>query len=402
MSPQAEQRLPQNRNISETTLSSPAQTAMPIDNHLPFLDHLRVALTILVIMIHLAFTYGALPPWYYQEKTSNGITIDLLTFFACINQAFIMSCFFMLAAYFTEKSYRRKGTSAFLRRRVLRLALPLILYDLFLHPFALYLGQKKTVGYQLFFLQYLRHFPGIGNGPLWYIVVLLLFTFLYVALDKMPGAFFHNTGRSLTLWGIILFTLILSLTTFLSRIWFPIALTFTMSQILTKAEFAYIPSYLSLFILGVLAARHNWLRNLPSCAGKFGPGIALAAILLYPPLALISGIRENPAPFLGGIHWQSLSYALWESVVCVGMCLGLPLFFRQYLNHHTRWGNILSAQTYIVYLIHTPVIVCFAYAFRNIPLHPLMKFFLASLITVPLCFLCGFILHKINFVRHIL
>src|ERR1700730_8163280 len=39
-----------------------------------FMDNLRVFLTILVIMHHLAITYGAAGSWYYYDPTKNLLT----------------------------------------------------------------------------------------------------------------------------------------------------------------------------------------------------------------------------------------------------------------------------------------------------------------------------------------
>jgi hypothetical protein len=51
-----------------------------------------------------------------------------------------------------------------------------------------------------------------------------------------------------------------------------------------------------------------------------------ASLILFP-LALLTG----GANFLGGGHWQSAAYALWDSTLAVGWFLALITFFRAYL-----------------------------------------------------------------------
>jgi hypothetical protein len=53
-----------------------------------------------------------------------------------MNQAFFMGCFFLLAGFFTPGSYDRKGGRSFLADRLLRLGVPLLIYEFVLGPLA--------------------------------------------------------------------------------------------------------------------------------------------------------------------------------------------------------------------------------------------------------------------------
>jgi glucan biosynthesis protein C len=48
-----------------------------------------------------------------------------------------------------------------------------------------------------------------------------------------------------------------------------------------------------------------------------------------------------------------------------------------------------------VYLIHPVVLVGFAYAFHVVALYPLLKWGIAALVTIPLCFLISLVIRKI-------
>jgi len=102
----------------------------------------------------------------------------------------------------------------------------------------------------------------------------------------------------------------------------------------------------------------------------------------------------------GGVNWFAFGYALWEAFVGVGM--GLPVLFRQRWNHQGRLARSLVANVYLVYLIHPVVLIGFAYAFLVVALYPLLKWGIAVLVILPLCFLISLAIRKIPLVNRVL
>lgn len=103
-----------------------------------FLDHLRAALTVLVVLHHLAVIYGANAAFYYVEPPApkDQLAFLLLLAFVLVNQAYFMGCFFLISRYFTPGSFDRKGPGAFYKDRLLRLGIPLTVYAFVLSPIA--------------------------------------------------------------------------------------------------------------------------------------------------------------------------------------------------------------------------------------------------------------------------
>jgi surface polysaccharide O-acyltransferase-like enzyme len=116
----------------------------------------------------------------------------------------------------------------------------------------------------------------------------------------------------------------------------------------------------------------------------------------------VVGTHMSGYPMAGGFNWLAFVYALWESFVIVGVCIGLLILFRQRLNHQGRLARNMAAVVYIVYLIHPPILIAFAYAFHIVPLYPLLKWAIAVLITIPLCFLIAYLIRKIPYVNRVL
>jgi glucan biosynthesis protein C len=360
-----------------------------------FIDHLRVALIILVVLHHIAVIYAANSPFYYLEPAYQDVpALVILVFFELFNQAYFMGFFFLLSGYFTPGSFDRKGPRLFLRDRLLRLGIPLLAYMFVLNPIA-WIGvyqmpvELTKITTPFTWQQYPKL---IGIGPLWFVVMLLVFDFGYIAVRVVARSLAPRDGVLPRYRAIGAFVLVLALTTYLIRIVLPLG-----KAVHGFPTLAYLPQYLSFFVLGVLGARRKWLQTVPGSMGKAGLGAALGVTLLLLPLAF-SG-RTN---FLGRGQWQSAAYALWDSAFAVGMCLALTTFFRRFFNRQGRLGRLLTRSAFTVYVIHIPVIVLLALALRGVQLEHLLKFGLLALIGVPLCFAVAGLIGRITRAAQIL
>lgn len=390
-----------NKESLQPTEESPVQAGTGRTSRLFFIDHLRAALVTLVVLHHVAVVYGAIvPSFYYIEPPFNDPLAGLVLLgFALFNQAWFMGAFFLLAGYFAPGSYDRKGPGSFLKDRLLRLGTPLVIFYFVLSPIS-------SIGYWLMpasltgittplTWQVYPHL--LGTGPMWFLAMLLIFTFGYAAwrwLTRNRTSSSTSKSSLPSYLGIGIFILALALVSYLVRIVVPIG-----KFVLEFPTLAYLPQYLSFFVLGTVASRHDWLRTLRSM-GVVGFVIAVVAAVALFPIAFISLLisLENASqqiPPFGYGTWQSAVYTLWDSIFAVGMCLGLIPLFRRFFNGQGRFGRFLSQHSYTVYVIHIPIVVFLACALRGIELAPLLKFGMASLIGVPLCFAFAYIVRKI-------
>jgi glucans biosynthesis protein C len=387
-----------------------AAAAPPQGKRLLFVDNLRILLISMVLVVHLDDTYGAVGSWDYHDPAKNLLTGTILSIPNAIGMASGMGFFFLLAGYFTPGSYDRKGPRSFLRDRLVRLGLPLLLYDLLLHPLVVYIGSGLHGSYWSFYGNFLLQMRGV-TGVVWFLAVLLLFDLLYATWRVLTRHRTQTTGRTGKLpsyRAIFGFIFALGLVTFVVRIWWPAGSIF----LLLNVPVGYLPQYISFYILGLIAYRRNWFLELTPKMGRDWSLIALMATLIIFggvvfPSAMqqemaAPGTRQAGLAIAGGFNWLAFSYALWESFVVVGVCIGLLVLFRQRWNYQGRLARSLAANVYIVYLIHAPVLVGFAYAFHVVALYPLLKWSIAVLITIPLCFLISSVIRKIPLVNRVL
>jgi glucans biosynthesis protein C len=382
-----------------------ADIPLKATSRLYFIDNIRVFLTILVVLHHLMIAFSGTGSWYYSETGQDLLTQAIGAWFCATNQAYFMGLFLLISAYFIPGSFDRKGAGQFLKDRLIRLGIPLAVYSWVINPVFVYAVSYKDIQkpfWQYFPGEYFSHNSILGNGPLWFVEVLLIFTLVYLAWRRVGGsrpvaptkeAAFPGNGM------IAVFALLLGMAGFLIRIPFPMdAYTFQPLNL----QFGFFVQYIALFVMGLIAYRRNWLSTLSDRSGIFWLRIAALLVAVWLPMVLACGIVENDNLLKGGWHWQSLLYALWESFLCVGMCIGLIYVFRRHFNRRGAVSGFLIPNAYTAYIIHAPVITALAFAVHSIPVYPLLKWVVVGLVAVPMCFGLSSLIRKLPFMDRVL
>jgi peptidoglycan/LPS O-acetylase OafA/YrhL len=392
----------------QPTEQIPNQMVTRKTSRLFFIDHLRAALVILVVLHHVAVVYGEGVSFYYVDPPNKeSLTYLGLLVFALANQAWFMGALFLLAGYFTPRSYNRKGPGPFLKARLRRLGIPLLLWIFVLGPLTsigFYLEPNPRIAGPLTWQSYWQAYPYLlGLGPLWFVALLLIFSFGYVGwrmLTRKRKAPLISQPSRPSYRTIGIFVLALALASYLFRIIVPLGQPVTLFvDFLDFPTIAYLPQYLSFFIVGAVAAHYDWFQTLPHPLGIVGFVSAVGAFVFLFPLAFLGGLQGE---FLGYGQWQSAVYALWDSIFAVGMCLAVIPFFRRFFNGTEQFGRFLSRHSYAVYILHSPIIMLLALAVQGIELEQLAKFGLVSTIGVPLCFIVAYLVRKLPFASRIL
>jgi fucose 4-O-acetylase-like acetyltransferase len=162
-----------------------------------YIDCLRGVMIALVVLHHMAITYGASGGWSYHELPSSATPSSvILSLFVTTNQAYMMGILFLLAGYFTPGSLERKGYARFLSDRFLRLGLPLLAFGLILGPLTVAMvTAAEGKGFWSTFVWLSNHGVFI-NGPLWFLLALLIFSLAYCAWRAWFGAPLTSAQRA--------------------------------------------------------------------------------------------------------------------------------------------------------------------------------------------------------------
>lgn len=364
---------------------------------LVFIDNLRILLILLVIAHHVGQAYGATGGWWAYQNTER---VPWLGLFFTVNRSFFMSLFFLISGYFMPSAFDHKGSRRFLTERFRRFGLPLLVFFLLIIPLEHYAYFLNFRPYEpLAFADYYRDYyfglgpkpadwsgpawPEMNFGHLWFIEHLLVFALGYALLRKLrkPPA---PPQRDAPLPGhrqILLFTLAIALMSAVVRIWYPIDRWIAFLGFIQVA-FADVPRDLGWFAIGVIAYRRNWFLRFETRTGMVWLAIGLSmAALCY----ILAPLNLFP--------WEI--YPIWESLLCSGLCIGLPVLFRERLNIQNRLAKTLAENTYGVYLLHVPVVVALQYGLGGLGLGPMVKFILVFALAAPLTFSLSAVLRRL-------
>jgi len=378
-----------------------------IKSRLAYIDNIRLIVIIFAVLVHIAVTYSGFGIWAYNELGEIGVFQTLFFgFFQAITQGYAMGLLFMIAGYFTPKSYDKKGFGKFLKDRLFRLGIPTLISMLIITPMTYLivntLGESTIItgSFLTVYAEYITNFSFIGgSGPLWFAFALLIFSVIYALIRKFIVPKAVSSDKDIPAFPKILaFILLISICTFLVRIVQPVGTD------VINFQLPHFSHYIAMFIIGIKCRRNNWFEKLDYIAGKrwFIWGLSLGFVLFVSVLLLGSGPDGDLSVFDGGATWQSAAYSLWESFIVVSMSIGLIALFKERFNYQNRLIKTMSANAFSVYAFHTPIIIVLTMLFAPVSMIPIAKFAIASLIAVPVCFLVtNFTIQKIPLLRKI-
>lgn len=390
-------------------------------DRLHYLDSIRIALSVLVILHHAAQPYGP-ADWWYVESLSKAQWIED---FAVLNAPFKMSLFFLIAACVLPPAVDRRRHRPFLRTRLRKLGGPLVIGFFLVIPvlmYAYYL-EFRPHGHIGFGDYYWNVYLGNGEEPrdwsgpiwpdrqfghLWFIQHLLVYSLAYlfwrVAAEMVrsrrnrprtppPRAVPEQVGGL----GVFAFAVTVAVGTALLRIRYPVDQWLPVAEII-QTEPADLAQHIPFVIAGVLAYRRGWLTTLRARVAYSWLAAAVALTVLY----LV--FRDELTDYFawGGAETGQFAWAGYETVLCVGYALGLLVFFRDRIRGTSDLQRSTAQATFAIYLVHLPIVVGLQYSVRNWPLDATGRFLVVGGLGCVLSVAAALVLRRTPVVRAIL
>lgn len=355
-----------------------------------YLDNIRI-LFVIVILIHLAIIYGSEGGWYYKEvKRPDAINSAFFLLLFILNKSYGLGFFFMMSGLFTSVSLKRKGTKKFIPDRLLRLGVPLVFYALVLNPIArslkTYFIYHQNIDWIAIFKNNITYFNGNAVGPLWFVELLLIFTFIFIAWNALlpkysPLAIKKNQQYSFPKnKSIVALIVALSILSFVVRIWFPFGYIF----IPLSLDLADLPQYTAYFLIGLYLPRNNWLALIDKKTAKKWFFVVISLIVFMVLGVFISSlfVKIDMKQFTGGLTWQSAVFSSWEMAYSFAVNIVIFYFFRVKVNRQGKLAQFFSKNIYAAFVFHPLVITLLALLLKDIHIYPMLKYLLVAPIAV--------------------
>ncbi|WP_298243101.1 acyltransferase family protein [uncultured Bradyrhizobium sp.] len=349
------------------------------------LDAVRAFALLLGIVLHAALSFVPVSPrfWFIQD-THPSLYVGFLSFSIHV---FRMTTFFLMAGFFARMSFHRRGIGGFVRDRLQRIGLPLVIFWPIVFPvMALAVNWASqfpnggpTAG--------MRNWPVLPNFPLahlWFLYVLLelyaaalLLRSLVVWLDA-SGAL--RTALDRLFAGIMqgpLAPLVLAI---------PIGIAFSLDPRWVGAVGVRTPDqsfvtnvqawigFGAAFAVGWLLHRQidllrilerRWLWNLVLALGLILTSFVLSGVMSSAPGAPKPPVRAETLRLVAAVLYAP---AIWISTFAF---IGLALRFMSGFSPIRRY---LADASYWIYLIHMPIVMALQVAVSQLAWPGPLKF----------------------------
>jgi glucans biosynthesis protein C len=364
---------------------------------LAWIDNLKIATIAGVVVFHAATAYITdVAGWYYEERTTSQLSSWLVGAPGVVLALFLLGPLFLVGGALAASSLARSGTRRFVRGRLVRLGVPLLLFVVVIDPLADLVGHTA---------QGLA--PGVWEtvgpasevrdvGPMWFVAALLTCSLVYAGWRRWAPVGGH--ARGLGREHLVVAAVVLAAASFLVRVRWPF-----MGDTLLDLRFAQWPQAAVLFTLGVLLGERGAIQRLPETwtrsAGWIAGGGVLGLFVLGGLHLAVSGALD---PMLGGWHWASAGLALIEAVTAIAVSVWV-------VDHVGRWwprqGPVLGRAgrgAYGAYVLHPLVLVLLSWAARPLPWPPEGKFVLVGVVGVLASFALGWTVTRSHLVARLL
>lgn len=324
-------------------------------------DNLKVILVAWVIGGHALLGYAAIGGWPYDEVnevTFHPATETVLAALVGPSGLFFMGTFYFMAGIFTPGSIERKGARRFINERLIRLGAPWVVSALVVWPTFVWIAYNGAGQGVSWWQAFTRRDPFLDSGSLWFVGVLLIFS---VAVALAPPI----RERTITTRHVVGMTVMVAVTTFLTRLVFP-----ARSGQVGDLHLWWWPQCLGMFLLGAIGGK-KLVEQVPDEIYRSCRNVVIATIVGLPIVAAAMGVLDianNAEPFLGGWRWEAFLLAGAEGILVVAGSLWLIGLAQRRLTNDKPFAQGLARSAYVAFVVQGPILLAVATALRHLDL----------------------------------
>lgn len=335
-----------------------------------YLDSGRAILIVLGVPYHASLIYHPAQFWPVHSAEVSAA----LGWFGDFIHYFRMHAFFLISGFFASFQLARTPRGEWLRRRMVRLGVPLLAAALLLNPLQMLgIAVSEAEGWNALgmslWVARLGHFGEPWVAHLWFLIVLIVYSLglavAWPANSARPvrpirsgvGATMAVLAAAFVAWRLATATL---------------ARLTGNGLVLADGglNFDYVVFYLPYFVLGGMLERDRGLLARFRDGGRFAAPFGIAAFVA----AQLLWHETSPAILVLSRALQGLPSFL--------LCAGLFYLLMRYLDAVGRHLRGIAAAAFTIYLFHQPMIVWLGLGFAGLALPPVAEFLAITAVTV--------------------
>lgn len=346
-----------------------------------YIDKLRVWGILAVLPFHAALTYLRFGSAYIKEPVSGLNALPFLFLTVPLGDSF-MTLLFFISGISSFYSFKSRGRSKYIKERLEKLLIPMLLGFTILCPATAYL-KARYEGYNVGILSFVPHFwrnliHYLGYGHLWFILYLFVFSIICVPLFswwqsddarmKRIGDYLIKGHRLLLPIGAIIL-LELGL-----RPFFPGYQTLIF-------DWANDAVYLCVFIFGYLFAGDSRIQE------KTRGYVKLSTVSGAISLAALFYVHIKSQLYFSNDIYLVVIWALAKGIYECSAIVALLSLGYTYFNKENRLGKYLREASFTIYIAHFFPVTLFTLLLNNLNLHAYPKFLLVVVLSYIVVFL---------------
>jgi glucans biosynthesis protein C len=382
--------------------SSTDQTTMvasqSADNsRLDYLDATRAFALVLGVVFHASLSFMPVSiGWAVQDVS----TSPLVGMFMAVSHSFRMQAFFLLAGFFSHLTFHRKGAGEFARSRLLRIVVPFVVGWFILHPLLIsgwLMGAASLRGDVNVWAGLVGGFQSLSTLPagiftgshLWFLYYLTMITTLVLvvrglltAIDSWKDTLVRGADAVVAWLAQSPFALVILAVPTAAALWFMRFWGMDMPDQSLLPHFPALAIYGGFFAFGWMLDRQ---RELIGRIARLSLSRWILAGLGITVVLLLGEIERDPGHprYIAAHVAYALSYAvmMWSLVF---LTIGV---FQKLCSRPNAFVCYVADSSYLMYLIHLPVVVWLQVAVAELPLHWSLKLAGISAITIAISLL---------------
>ena len=400
-------------------------------NRLVYLDNIRNFLVYNVVFHHasISFVYPFMFWWAVIDRQGSSRIYETC---AASMYVYMMPCLMFIAALFVFPSLEKDTPLAYLKKRFLRLCVPVIVFlfcagDVYFQLLLQRINDTAPV-YREIFLGFWRAFASLpwiylsgterklntvifNYQHVWFLILLFVLTVIVVFLGrfgkrKSPGGT-KVANKKAIIRGTVLFAALLSIAYAAVLVYYVThGISFSQwvivgktLQFLTGQIWVLVP----LFLFGLYVQKKEWLTRGDIGDWKmwgvmaflpFAIYILLHHFIILPEIELVYKVVEHN--FLSGemialpavkdsVKLVALGTWLLLPMACVFLLMFFLSFARRFFNRPNAATAFCSKHSINVYILHYAAVLILQDLLMNVPVWPIVKILLMTGIIIPAC-----------------